>query len=80
MSSYANYCQEQATDCARRAKFATSPEMVAYCRSLEFRWLRLSEQAQEMPWVMRAVQRLQCLRCATRPLHTRRNTGNEPES
>jgi hypothetical protein len=47
MSSYANYCQEQATDCARRAKLATSPEMVAYCRSLEFRWLRLSEQAQE---------------------------------
>ena len=25
----------------------TRVEMVAYCRSLEFRWLRLAEQAQE---------------------------------
>ena len=47
MSSYASYCQDQATDCARRAKLASSPEIVAYCRSLEFRWLRLAAQAQE---------------------------------
>jgi hypothetical protein len=47
MSSYASYCQDQAADCARRARLARSPEMVAYCRSLELRWRRLAEQAQE---------------------------------
>jgi hypothetical protein len=46
MSSYARYCQDQATDCARRARLARSPEIVAHCRSLEFRWLRLAQQAQ----------------------------------
>jgi hypothetical protein len=46
MSSYARYCQDQATACARRARLASSPEIVAYCRNLEFRWLRLAEQAQ----------------------------------
>jgi hypothetical protein len=47
MSSYASYCQDQATACARRARLASSPEIVAYCRRLEFRWLSLAEQAQE---------------------------------
>ena len=47
MSSYVSYCQDQAADCARRARLASSPEIVAYCRSLELRWLRLAEQAQE---------------------------------
>jgi hypothetical protein len=46
MSSYASYCQDQATDCARRARLASTPEIVAHCRSLEFRWLRLAQQAQ----------------------------------
>jgi hypothetical protein len=46
MSSYGAYCQDQATACARRARLASSPEIVAYCRTLEFRWLRLAEQAQ----------------------------------
>jgi len=46
MSSCASYCQDQATDCARRARLARSPEIVSHCRSLEFRWLRLAEQAQ----------------------------------
>ena len=41
----ARYCQDQATACARRARLASSPEIVAYCRNLEFRWLRLAEQA-----------------------------------
>jgi hypothetical protein len=45
MLSYARYCQDQATACARRARLASSPEIVAYCRNLEFRWLRLAEQA-----------------------------------
>jgi hypothetical protein len=47
MSSYATYCQEQATACARRARLASSPEVVTYCRNLEFRWLRLAQQAHE---------------------------------
>jgi hypothetical protein len=47
MSSYASYCQDQVCACARRARLATSPEIVAYCRSLEVHWLRLVAQAQE---------------------------------
>jgi hypothetical protein len=47
MSSYAKYCQEQATACARRARLASSPDVVAYCRNLEFRWLRLAQEAHE---------------------------------
>jgi hypothetical protein len=46
MSSYASYCQDQATDCARRARLASTPEIVAHCRSLEYRWLRLAERAE----------------------------------
>ena len=46
MLSYARYCQDQATTCSRQARLASSPEIVAYCRNLEFRWLRLAEQAQ----------------------------------
>ena len=46
MSSYASYCQDQATACARRARLASSPAIVAYCRNLQFRWLRLAAQAQ----------------------------------
>jgi hypothetical protein len=52
MSSYSSYCQDQATECARRARVASSPEIVAYCRSLELRWLRLAEQAQETGGVL----------------------------
>jgi hypothetical protein len=48
MSSYASYCHDQAAYCARRARLASSPEVVAYCRSLEFRWLELAARAQEM--------------------------------
>ena len=44
--SYASYCQDQATACARRARLASSPAIVAYCRNLQFRWLRLAAQAQ----------------------------------
>ena len=52
MSSYASYCQDQATDCARRARLASSPQVVAYCRSLEFRWLKLAKQAHETGGVL----------------------------
>jgi hypothetical protein len=47
MSSYATYCQHQATDCARRARLARSPDIVAYYQALEERWLSLAEHAQE---------------------------------
>ena len=47
MSSYASYCQDQAADCVRRARLATTPELVTYCRRLELRWLKLEKQAQE---------------------------------
>jgi hypothetical protein len=47
MSSYASYCHDQAAYCAQRARLASSPEVVAYCRGLEFRWLKLAERAQE---------------------------------
>jgi hypothetical protein len=45
MSSYAKYCQEQAAECARRAKLASSPEVAADRRNLGMRWLRLAEKA-----------------------------------
>ena len=46
MSSYTSYCQDQAADCARRARLARSPEIASYWRSLGLRWLRLAEHAQ----------------------------------
>jgi hypothetical protein len=44
MSSHASYCQDQAADCARRARLAKSPEVATYYRGLGLRWLRLAEQ------------------------------------
>ena len=52
MSDYAKYCQDQATACARRAGLASSPEIVTYCRNLEFRWLKLAKQAHETGGVL----------------------------
>lgn len=46
MSSYTSYCQDQSTDCARRARLASSPEVATYWRCLGLRWLRLAEHAQ----------------------------------
>jgi hypothetical protein len=46
MSSYAKYCRDQAAECARRARLAGSPEIVANSRSLEQRWLRLAAKAE----------------------------------
>lgn len=45
MSSYAKYCRDQAAECARRARLASSPDIVANSRSLELRWLKLAEKA-----------------------------------
>jgi hypothetical protein len=45
--SYAAFCQDQAFDCARRARLARSPDIAAYYRDLGWRWQRLAEQAQE---------------------------------
>jgi hypothetical protein len=46
MSSYAKYCRDQAAECARRARLAKSPEIVANSRSLEQRWLKLAAKAE----------------------------------
>jgi len=44
--SYASYCQDQGIDCARRARMASSPEVVTYWRHLGLRGLRLEDQAE----------------------------------
>jgi hypothetical protein len=46
MSSYVKYCRDQAAECARRAKLASSPEIVARCRRLGLRWVKLAQKAQ----------------------------------
>jgi hypothetical protein len=46
MSSYAKYCRDQAAECARRVKMASSPEVAASCRELGLRWLKLAEKAE----------------------------------
>jgi hypothetical protein len=46
MSSYARYCRDQAAECARRARLASSPELAAERRNLGQRWLKLAERAQ----------------------------------
>jgi hypothetical protein len=46
MSSYASYCRNQAAECARRARLASSPEVAAERRNLGVRWLKLAERAQ----------------------------------
>ena len=58
MSSYARYCQTQATHCARRAKLASSPDVKAYHRRLALQWLKLAEKARVASG-------------QTRPLHAR---------
>ena len=46
MSSYAKYCRDQAAECARRVRMASSPEVAASCRDLGLRWLKLAEKAE----------------------------------
>jgi hypothetical protein len=46
MSSYATYCRDQATDCARRARLGKSADIAAYYEGLGMRWLSLAEHAQ----------------------------------
>jgi len=46
MSSYAKYCRDQAADCARRARIAAAPEVVASCQILQERWLKLAQKAE----------------------------------
>jgi hypothetical protein len=45
MSSYASYCRNQAAECARRARLASSPEIATERRNLGLRWLKLAERA-----------------------------------
>ena len=46
MSTYAKYCRDQAAECERRVKMASSPEVAANCRDLGLRWLKLAEKAE----------------------------------
>jgi hypothetical protein len=46
MSSYATYCRDQATDCARRARLARSEDIAIYYEGLGLRWLNLAGHAQ----------------------------------
>src|SRR5215471_11966989 len=46
---------------ARRARLASSPEIAAYCRSLEFRWLRLAKRAQETGGILSHHSGSNCL-------------------
>jgi hypothetical protein len=46
MSSYAKYCREQAADCARRARIASSAEVIANYRTLQERWFKLAQKAE----------------------------------
>src|SRR5262245_3746945 len=66
MSSYASYCQDQATDCARRARLASTPEIVAHCRGLECRWLRLAQRAQATGGALGHDRELACVGSAVR--------------
>jgi len=79
MSSYAKYCQEQATVCARRARLASSPDVVAYCRNLEFRWLRLAQQAHETGGALGYESGVP-LPYTTSPLYTRQSMQDAQES
>jgi hypothetical protein len=56
MSSYARYCRDQAAECARRARMASSPEVAAERRNLGLKWLKLAEKAQASgrPFVRRS--------------------------
>ena len=67
MSSYARYCQTQATHCARRAKLASSPDVKAYHRRLGLQWLKLAEKARVASG-------------QTRPLHARMDLRDAPGS
>jgi hypothetical protein len=82
VSSYATYSQDQAADCARRARLASSPEIVAYCRSLELRWLKLARQAQETGGALgrESGPAATLLPLDDKPATSRRNMGNEPEN
>jgi hypothetical protein len=46
MSSYATYCRDQATDCARPARLARSEDIAIYYEGLGLRWLNLAGHAQ----------------------------------
>jgi hypothetical protein len=45
-ASYAKYCRDQAADCARRARIASSPDVTANCKMLQERWLKLASKAE----------------------------------
>jgi hypothetical protein len=57
MSSYANYCRDQAAECARRVKLANSPEVADSCRNLGLRWLNLARKADGADQLLRPLKK-----------------------
>jgi hypothetical protein len=55
-STYARYCRDQAAECARRVKLASSPEVVASARELGLRWVKLARKAEQVAQQMKATK------------------------
>lgn len=55
-SSYAKYCRDQATECARRVKLASSPQVAASVRDLGLRWLNLARKAEHAAQQLNAAK------------------------
>jgi hypothetical protein len=55
-SSYARYCRDQAAECARRVKLASSPEVAANARELGLRWVKLARKAEQVAQQMKATK------------------------
>jgi hypothetical protein len=55
-SSYARDCRDQAAECARRVKLASSPEVVANARELGLQWLKLARKAENVAQQLKATK------------------------
>jgi hypothetical protein len=54
MSPYGRYCQRQASECARRARLAASPDVAEHYRKLGLAWLKLA-QNERIPRVLKTA-------------------------
>lgn len=74
--SYAEFCQDQASDCARRARLARSAQIAAYYQDLGWRWLRLAEQAQETGGALGDLEALSPPRLRRKPAVAKPQAAN----
>jgi hypothetical protein len=72
--SYAEFCQDQASDCARRARLARSAQIATYY--LGWRWLRLAEQAQETGGALGDLEALSPPRLRRKPAVAKPQAAN----